>query len=314
MAPKAATAPCAPPGGLALTAFEKARIENIRRNNEVMEQMGIPGLVPDELRLRRSSGRAAGSSSRKRSRAPDAADATDRRRSSRLANVPAPVYTTFDQDEDLGDVHHSGRGSRTGRHSAVVDDPQTGSAPPPAGLAPPLDAAPAAPGSCKGMRAQVAAMQAAWLGKLVTPEDGSGAMKATAMARLRGSSQAPRFNKYSGIQEWANAVALFVNVRGKAGGLYPNVFLDGGRKMTWFGQPTQSEETPVIQRLLACTSADAATPVVLFCREEGCAYVYAGQLRCDAYFPKASPLKLVWELLDFDALVKQPDFAALLGA
>jgi hypothetical protein len=121
----------------------------------------------------------------------------------------------------------------------------------------------------------------------------------------------PRFNKYSGIQEWTNAVALFVNVRGKAGSLYPNVFLAGGRKMTWFGQPTQSEETPVIRRLLSCTSADSGTPVVLFCREEGSAYVYAGRLRCDAYFPTASPLKLVWELLDFDALAQQQDFCAL---
>jgi hypothetical protein len=40
------------------------------------------------------------------------------------------------------------------------------------------------------MRAQVEQLQADWLGKLVLPEDGSGAMKATAMARLRGTSLA----------------------------------------------------------------------------------------------------------------------------
>ena len=70
--------------------------------------------------------------------------------------------------------------------------------------------------------------------------------------------------------------------------------------MTWFAQPTQSEETPVIRRLLACRDANAATPVLLFIREEGCAYVYAGRLTCHEYFPRASPLKLVWQLADFE--------------
>ena len=163
----------------------------------------------------------------------------------------------------------------------------------------------------------------AWLGKQVLPTDGSGSYKLAAMSRLRGGG-AVRFNKYSGIQEWQNAVrdsgavraapraakqtpraalrtqvALFVNVRGKSGS-YANIFMQGGRQMTWFAQPTQSEETPVIRRLLACRDLNAATPVLLFIREEGCAYVYAGRLTCHEYFPRASPLKLVWQLADFE--------------
>jgi hypothetical protein len=47
---------------------------------------------------------------------------------------------------------------------------------------------------------------AAWLGKQVLPTDGSGSYKLAAMSRLRGG--AVRFNKYSGIQEWQNAVRL----------------------------------------------------------------------------------------------------------
>ena len=46
---------------------------------------------------------------------------------------------------------------------------------------------------------------AAWLGKQVLPTDGSGSYKLAAMSRLRGGG-AVRFNKYSGIQEWQNAV------------------------------------------------------------------------------------------------------------
>ena len=171
-------------------------------------------------------------------------------------------------------------------------------APPPASVAPDGVAGVVAAGSSKGMRAQVAEMQASWLGKQIAPTDGSGSYKFAAMSRLRGGGGV-KFNKYSGIQEWENAVALFVNVRGKAGA-YANIFLQGGRQMTWFAQPTQDADTPVIRRLLACTDTAAATPVVLLIREEGCAYVYAGKLTCALHYPTARPLKLVWQLTDFD--------------
>jgi hypothetical protein len=110
--------PAATRGGV-LTAFEAARIENIRRNNNIMESMGIPGLVPDELRLRAASGRCASASRRKKRRtvADKFADqdTAGRRRSARLANVPATVFTTFEEDEDLGDS----REKRTKQASAV---------------------------------------------------------------------------------------------------------------------------------------------------------------------------------------------------
>jgi hypothetical protein len=92
--------------------------------------------------------------------------------------------------------------------------------------------------------------------------------------------------------------------------------LQGGKQMTWFAQPTQDAETPVIRRLLACRDLTAATPVVLFIREEGCAYVYAGRLTCHEYFPRASPLKLVWTLADFEVrrLVETSSSAGPMGA
>lgn len=62
------------------------------------------------------------------------------------------------------------------------------------------------------------------------------------------SARCPKFNKMSGIQQWRNAVMLFVNVGGHD---YSNVWLDGGRRIVWFAQPTQHEATPVIARLLA---------------------------------------------------------------
>lgn len=63
------------------------------------------------------------------------------------------------------------------------------------------------------------------------------------------------FNKMSGIQEFKNCVALFVNVGGND---YDNVFAIGHDQdankpvllMSWFAQSTQSMHTTVIQRLL----------------------------------------------------------------
>lgn len=83
-----------------------------------------------------------------------------------------------------------------------------------------------ATGSSKTLSADVRGTLASYLGQQVLPPEGSGAMKATVMARLRGPgcTVAPKHNKYSGIQEWANAVALFVNVCGKTGSVYSNTF------------------------------------------------------------------------------------------
>lgn len=124
-----------------------------------------------------------------------------------------------------------------------------------------------------------------FLGRLVPPPEGSGAMKASVMARLRGSATPPSHNKYSGIQEWLNAVVLFVNVASAKGQFYDNLFLEGGRRMTWFAQPNHVRETPAIARILATGAAEdgaagraggedgaagggaAPVPVLLFCRQ-----------------------------------------------
>lgn len=209
------------------------------------------------------------------------------------------MYTTFELDEEFGDhtvdvfpkaTGYTGEGHRpvrrkpSSRSGDVLDgdDKGEGDAPlrvddlrgwlviTPTCTLPPLGpatvarrqsvrAAPA-PGSSKATNADVASLLAECLGRLVRPPEGSGAMKATAMARMRGSNcrEAPRHNKYSGIQEWANAVALFVNVVGKAGSDYTNTFTQGGRCMRWFAQPTHDEDHPVVQRL-SSTAALLAT-------------------------------------------------------
>jgi hypothetical protein len=117
-------------------------------------------------------------------------------------------------------------------------------------------------------------------------------------AMLECCSTRPRsgisFNKMSGIQEWDNAVVLFVNVGGTD---YNNVFADGGRSMTWFAQPTQRIESPVVQRLVS-----GSCPVLLMCRLPGEPYVFCGRLRVVSVSPSAKPIKFLWALVDIDAL------------
>lgn len=160
-----------------------------------------------------------------------------------------------------------------------------------------------------GLQADVPSMQVKWLGRKVVPQDGSGSMKLWALMTLHGNTRKVlKFNKYSGIIQFANAIALFVNVRSKTED-YPNLFLDGGRKLTWFGARGMDAEHPIIKRILACTGAavDGKMPVVLFCREQGDAYVYFGLVAVDCFYPNTHPLKIVFKLCDYDSLAAAQD-------
>jgi hypothetical protein len=114
-----------------LSHFEVQRLRNIERNNQIMEGMGIPGLVPQELRARTAAGgsgaAAAAARRRKRAAPPAEEDTRERRRSSRLANAPAVVHTTFEEDEDLGDRHEK-RSKRASARPAEADDGEVRSA------------------------------------------------------------------------------------------------------------------------------------------------------------------------------------------
>jgi hypothetical protein len=77
---------------------------------------------------------------------------------------------------------------------------------------------------------------------------GNQAKRAVMLEACANRAVRPTFSRMSGIQQWANAVFLFVNVGGASG--FDNVFLDGGRRVTWFAQATQTEVSPVILRLI----------------------------------------------------------------
>ena len=55
------------------------------------------------------------------------------------------------------------------------------------------------------------------------------------------------FNKYCGVQEWKNAIFLWVNLDTEDS---PNDFLDGARQVTWFGGSRMHDDSPVIHKLI----------------------------------------------------------------
>ena len=262
--------------------------------------------------------------------------------------------------------------------------------------APAKPPAPPAENSIKTLDARMRACAEKHLGTPIRPADGTGAMKAAVVHELSPIGN-PRFSKYSGIQEWANCVCLFVNVGDKHGNSYDNVFTHAGGRISWFAQPRQHEETPVIAKIIgtgdaelddladatapealsldaavaaaegavaaaeaAVAAAEAAAlaeksgkkksggnaeesaaaaaaaaaaaskkgaktsfsnggksdddpvwPLHLFCRMEGCEYVYCGRLRCMEHDPDEVPMKFLFRLLDAPLLRTSDDFLGL---
>jgi len=92
--------------------------------------------------------------------------------------------------------------------------------------------------STRDLHADVPRLQREWLGRFIPPLGGQ--VKAAVM-QLAVRGVMPKFNKYSGIIEWANAFFLCVNIGGDN---YRNVFLDDGRRMTWFAQVRMRARLP----------------------------------------------------------------------
>eukprot|EP00040_Diaphanoeca_grandis_P023974 m.131130 g.131130 ORF g.131130 m.131130 type:complete len:303 (-) comp29523_c1_seq1:331-1239(-) len=172
------------------------------------------------------------------------------------------------------------------------------------------------PRSCKQLQADLISLAKSSLGKIIPPLGGQ--VKRAAMEALSGEGP-PTFSRMSGIQEWSNAIALFVNVYGDG---YKNVLLENGSSITWFAQSQQWEGTPVIQRMIHCAGAEIETddgdkiefeptPVVLFCREVNKGYVYCGELGYMGHDPERLPIRFVWKLKQVEQLRKQSDFVDL---
>jgi hypothetical protein len=181
----------------------------------------------------------------------------------------------------------------------------------------------AASDSTRYLDANVSLMLGSFLGKTMGLPNKDPVVRLLQPARTHA-----RFNKFTGLLEWRNALVLWIN---KDSACYENTFSDDWRTVTWFMSESHTLETPVIQRLLhhgaisphptASTAAaaddnsDRPCDVVLFCRNQstGDPYVFCGRVKYVQYFPNRVPVKFLFTLLDRQKLLQEADFCALAG-
>ena len=199
-----------------LSEYEQLRLANIRRNEEQLRSLGIDvgGLTQQAL------GRMAPTAATRRRRArplriPDGSE----RRSARNLGRPSPDYADVADPQRRSDSGGSGGGGGGGgsaagptaeavapQESVVLPEGTkrlkrkiTHTAEPPP--------KPANARSCKNLCVDLERLSSLYLGRIITPLGGQ--VKRAAMEAAAGGSVT--FSRMSGIQEWENAVALFVN-------------------------------------------------------------------------------------------------------
>ena len=128
--------------------------------------------------------------------------------------------------------------------------------------------------------------------------------KAPVVSYCAGTQSPVSFNKYCGVCDYKNCDILFVNFSNT--NEYKNEFLEGGRKITWFGGSKMRGDCPSVLRLASLGSNSTCPSVLLWCRfAEGSntgPYVFLGRLKYESHDKESYPVKFVWRLHDFDAL------------
>lgn len=140
--------------------------------------------------------------------------------------------------------------------------------------------------------------------------------------RLAGSRLS--FNKYCGVQEFKNAIFLWINLGSKDNPVV-NDFLDDAQQVSWFGGSRMHDESPVIHKLLKLGqqhqhddkggSEKPHSDIILWCRryqtdtKKFTPYVCFGRLTYHSHVPQSHPLKFIWNLVDRDGLKNHSDIA-----
>jgi len=136
--------------------------------------------------------------------------------------------------------------------------------------------------------------------------------------RLAGSRLS--FNKYCGVQEFKNAVFLWINLGSKDNPVV-NDFLNDAQQVSWFGGSRMHDESPVIHKLLKMGrqhddkggNDEPHSDIILWCRryqsdtKQFTPYVCFGRLTYHSHVPQSHPLKFIWNLVDHDRLKNHSD-------
>lgn len=282
-----------------LSAYERERLDNIRKNNLRLQELGLahrrpeqssrrlprptvkrsnPGPVPGERRSSRQLALAA------------ARDADGAQALSYLdPEMPdwRPRSGPKGDNQPVGDVDLSAADADVATAAAAIAERELPEA---------------SAESCRTCDIDAGSFVVRHLGQLMTGPP----TKASVVAALAGGHRLPKFSKYSGSLEWRNAVVLWVNVGGAD---YANLFLDGGRRMSWFASQRHDAGSPVVQRLLATKRAATGRrdTLLLFCRLPAEPYVCCGRLAYALHEPSSSPVRFIWTLLDADELLESSE-------
>ena len=202
-----------------ISEYEQQRLQNIQRNEEELKRLGlnIGGMTVSAV------GKMAPTSLTRQRRAIPRKRIDDgtERRSIRNLGKDQPYYKDIIEpgakaakaapleDEDAGDENDEDHTSREVKRRKIVrrdaSIPKSSNG-----------------RSIKNLKVDLEGLQERHLGMIIPPLGGQ--VKRAAMeAAITGV--VPMFSRMSGIQEWENAVMLFVNVYGEG---YKNVFLHGG--------------------------------------------------------------------------------------
>lgn len=194
-----------------LSSYEKLRLENIKRNEEFLSQVG---LSPKTSNIRDKN-----DIKKKKKKSTDVFNdiVEPIRKSRRIEALPVISYDMKIIDK-LSRIEDGNDNSNDNNTEKVKRPKPSSSGPRP----------PPSSDMSRAINAELNDVLSSGLGQHVT-EYG----KAAVMA-LCNNGSVPRFSKYSGVVEWKNALFLWVNL-GHDKNQYPNTFSEQGKYITWFG-------------------------------------------------------------------------------
>lgn len=294
-----------------MSTYEQQRAARVQRNSEVLKTLGLqnalnqPHLSKNDApttptkRRKRVSSREENNEQTETNEQPE-----ERRWSSRIqkqratlkAGSPDPVLSYSDDEfkEPSPKKPRKMVPVSAPKGGVKVEDSDKGSGD---------------PQSSKNLDADIPGLVSSCLGREV-PRLGS--WKESCFRALAPKHGVVKFNKYSGIAEFRNAIVLFMNIQSdkKVRGQFENKFWKddkGDWNVDYFASNKHHQETPVIVRL-----RNRSDPIVLFVRpveggSAGEAYYFAGRLELHSEDLDINPMMFQLKLIDGTKLEKDGD-------
>mmetsp|Transcript_18029 Transcript_18029/g.22180 ORF Transcript_18029/g.22180 Transcript_18029/m.22180 type:complete len:293 (-) Transcript_18029:1386-2264(-) len=233
-----------------VSEYERLRLENIRQNELELEKLGLMLPKLTQPAPFKSSKRRRLRKTNTTNRKPNFLDITNEvpiplRRSSRVSALNIRAAPAIDKVVSKGkyELYNNEQSKRLNYNHKPNSKRKYPTGSNSHKREPNLNMKPS---SIKNIDVAVAKLQS-HIGNIISPMGGQVKRAVMELGSQTSCSITPTFSRMSGIQEWKNCIFLFVNVYGDD---YKNVFLDGGRRITWFAQSRQNEETPVVQRMI----------------------------------------------------------------